>query len=98
LKTLVESANKALAVKTKARLTLILKEAGDDIADYQTEMNDEEGTVTLDGHVFSFVFNALRLKGFCSICGQEAWSGRINSFGDIGSIIRNFKVGPHECA
>lgn len=98
MKSLSDIADKGLTNKTYKRLEMLFTEAGDNIEDYNVVKSDN-GEVTVDGHTFSFIYGALRMKGFCSNCGMDAWSSSIHVIGDIGSMLRHFKVGgPHTCA
>ena len=68
------------------------------LATYSLERDPKEGTVTVDGMMFTFSGGHLCLYGYCHNCGQQVPSRPIRRLADIVDLYQNFKPGKHTCA
>jgi len=97
MKSLADIGKKEVSDETMTRLKEIFANAKEKIEDYPVETIPEKGQVILDGSTFTYSDRALRMMGFCAVCGMEVASYPVRSLADIGDLLRSFRPARHDC-
>lgn len=94
---LEDLAKAAQAKETASILGAILAQMSATLDGFSPVVAEKDGTVDLDGVLFTTVSGGLRMLGTCPVCLQILPSKRIRTMGDIASLMDNFVPDKHHC-
>ena|SRR5271157_4136954 len=97
MKSLADLGKKAVADETLRLLKVLFTGVKQEIQDNAYELDTKRGIVTIEFIEFTYSDKALRMMGYCPVCGMEVISSPLRRFADIGDQLSSFKPGRHQC-
>jgi hypothetical protein len=97
MKALADIGKREITQEAARLLRAVFADAKEKLDDYPYRELSVNGNVVLDGSTFTYADRALRMLGYCPVCGMEVISTPIRKFADIGDQLSSFKPGRHSC-